>query len=92
MKNKILPLIGIAVMLSGAPLLQSCSSSQSTTTTTAASPDPNAPPEVAETSTTTTTTTTDNEPDSVLGATFHAIGTIIAFPFRLIGDALGLIF
>ena len=25
------------------------------------------------------------------GATFHAIGTIIAFPFRLIGDAVGLL-
>jgi hypothetical protein len=39
----------------------------------------------------TTTTTTSNEPDSVLGATFHAIGTIILFPFRLVGDAIGLI-
>ncbi len=35
--------------------------------------------------TTTTTTTTSNEPDSVLGAAFHLVGTIVLLPFRIIG-------
>jgi|SRR5579862_4056470 len=44
------------------------------------------------TGTTTYTTTTTSEPDSVVGSTAHAAGTIIAAPFRLVGDALGIIF
>jgi hypothetical protein len=32
------------------------------------------------------------EPDSVLGSGLHFVGTVIMFPFRLIGDTLGLIF
>lgn len=35
--------------------------------------------------TTTTTTTTSSDPDSVLGAAFHLVGTIILLPFRIIG-------
>jgi len=41
---------------------------------------------------TTTTYTTTSEPDSVVGSTAHAAGTIIAAPFRLVGDALSIIF
>jgi hypothetical protein len=40
----------------------------------------------------TTTYTTTSEPDSVVGSTAHAAGTIIAAPFRLVGDALSIIF
>jgi len=58
------------------------------TTTTPTYNDDSSPPS----QTTTTTTTTSDEPDSVVGSVFHAIGTVILFPFRLIGDALGLIF
>ncbi len=74
-----------------------CVDQQTTTVTketAAAAPDASgqaassAPPAT----TTTTTTTTSSAPDSVLGATFHAVGTIILFPFRLIGDAIELIF
>lgn len=39
--------------------------------------------------TTTTTTTQSNEPDSVLGATLHLVGTVILLPFRIVGDVLG---
>jgi hypothetical protein len=83
-------------------LAQGCASSQKTTAVTTTT---NADGGAADTqpavdgsanptpgTSTTTTTTQSNEPDSVLGATAHAIGTIILFPFRLIGDALGLIF
>jgi hypothetical protein len=87
MKNRYLPLIVMLVALGGAPALQSCSTS--TTQTTVTQSDPASP---APAATTTTTTTTTSEPDSVVGSTFHAIGTIILFPFRLVGDALGLIF
>jgi hypothetical protein len=77
-----------------------CSGQQTTTVTketTAAAPDAAAPDAGAQSAppqpatTTTTTTTTSSEPDSLLGATFHAVGTIILLPFRLIGDALELI-
>ena len=82
-------LIAVLVVTIALPIAQGCSSQQTTTTeTTQTAPDPNNP---AASSTTTTTTTTENEPDSLLGATFHVIGTAILFPFRLVGDALGLI-
>jgi len=79
-------LLGILTMAVG------CSSEQSSTTTTqtsvgnpnyAATQDSNPPPQPA--TTTTTTTSTSNEPDSVLGAAFHLVGTIILLPFRIIG-------
>lgn len=35
--------------------------------------------------------TTRTEPDSVVGSTAHAVGTIIAAPFRLVGDAIDII-
>ena len=81
-------LIAVLVLITAPPLSQGCSSQQTTTQTTQTSPDANNP----GATTTTTTTTTDNEPESVLGATLNAIGTVILFPFELVGDALGLIF
>jgi hypothetical protein len=85
----------LAVALLGAVSVAApgCSSEQTSTTTTqttAASPydssaqsDSSQPPPPA--AMTTTTTTTNNEPDSVLGAAFHLVGTIILLPFRVIG-------
>ena len=51
-----------------------------------------APPATSSTTTTTTYTTTDDDHDSVVGSTAHAAGTIIAAPFRLVGDALSIVF
>jgi hypothetical protein len=86
--------LAAAVTVCVAPLTQSCSSSgsyesrQTTVTTTT----PNeSPPPGSTTTTTTTESSSSSEPDSVLGATVHAVGTVILFPFRLIGDALGLL-
>jgi putative effector of murein hydrolase len=81
--------------------VQACSSGSQTTQTTVtrnaappqyayASSEP-LDPQPSDTITTTTTTTT-KRPDSLLGATAHAVGTAIALPFRIVGDALGLIF
>ena len=42
--------------------------------------------------TTTTTTTSSNQPDSVVGATADAAGTIVEAPFRIVGDTLGILF
>jgi len=42
--------------------------------------------------TTYTTTTTDDDHDSIVGSTAHAAGTIIAAPFRLVGDVLSIVF
>lgn len=92
--KKIASLLALTVLVSTAPILSGCASDQQHTrtveqTTTNSTGAPN------NQTTTTTTTTTDKsstkEPDSVLGATAHAIGTVILFPFRLIGDAVGLI-
>ncbi len=79
-------ILGVLTMASG------CSSEQTSTTTTRTTVDPSyaqrsqdsyAPPQPV--ATTTTTTTTSSEPDSVLGAAFHLVGTIILLPFRIIG-------
>ena len=77
-------LTAILLICAGSP---GCSSQQ-TTETTVSRPDSDSE---SSSSTTTTTTTTTDEPDSVLGATVHAIGTVVLFPFRLVGDAVGLI-
>ena len=86
MQKRILPIITLSLALISPAVIQGCSSQSETTTTTTSEE-----PQSAPTTMITTTTTTSNEPDSVLGATFHAIGTIILFPFRLVGDAIGLI-
>jgi hypothetical protein len=89
----IAPVLALALFLGGSAMLQSCSDQQSTTTSSTVAPgsastDPSA--QQAPTSTTTTTTTSE-EPDSILGSTLHAVGTVVLFPFRLIGDAIELI-
>ncbi len=91
---KQITLIPILAVLCVAPIAQSCSTQEETktverTTTTDRNPEPQG--STTTTTTRTTTETSEKEPDSVLGATAHAIGTVILFPFRLIGDALGLL-
>jgi hypothetical protein len=49
-------------------------------------------PVTQKSDTTTTTTDTKAEHHSILGSTFHAIGWVIALPFRLIGGLIGWIF
>lgn len=85
MKQPFIAAIGLSAILCACVTLESCAdtSSQTTYNTTA----PGEPP--AET---TTTTTTTEQPDSVVGSTANAAGTIIAAPFRIVGDALGVIF
>lgn len=95
-------LFAAAVASCGLMLAQGCASTERTTTVTTTTrvsggsvtsqtvpgdtaPDP-APP-----ATTTTTTTQSDEPDSVLGATLHLVGTIILLPFRIVGGVLGAI-
>jgi hypothetical protein len=80
----------LAVLILSTTSITACASHQETTRTTVTTADANASTEQPAT-TTTTTETTDNRPDSVLGATLHAVGTVILFPFRLVGDAIGLL-
>jgi hypothetical protein len=80
-------LVGVVALASG------CSSQQTTrvtTQTTASNPAAGEPesysaPRPSPAVTTSTTTTTSDEPDSVLGAAFHLVGTIVLLPFRIIG-------
>ena len=86
-------LLVLAALLGVVSIAPGCSSEQTTSTTTTRSTVAN--PDYASTSSesypappppaTTTTTTSSSEPDSVLGATFHLVGTIILLPFRIIG-------
>lgn len=85
MKKSIITVISLSAIFFACLTLQSCSTTETTYTTS----DPSEPP--VETTTTTTTTTTPDH-DSVVGATANAAGTIIAAPFRLVGDVLGIIF
>ena len=85
MKKSIISTIGLSAILSACLALASCAD---TTTQTTYSSAPGEPPE----STTTTYTTTTDQPDSVVGSTAHAAGTIIAAPFRIVGDTLSVIF
>jgi len=85
-------LLVVAALLGVVSMAPGCSSEQTTSTitrSTVANPDyasgssesyPAPPPQA-----TTTTTTSSSEPDSVLGTTFHLVGTIIMLPFRIIG-------
>ena len=102
MKKSILSTIALGAIFCAGLSLQSCSDTR-TETTYASEPgysyayagEPGyyyggeAP---VETRTTTTYTTTDDNHDSVVGSTVHAAGTIIAAPFRLVGDALSIVF
>jgi len=82
--RKLLVVVGLLGVLS---LALGCSSEQTTRTTTTAynPPPPQSDSYSAPPSATTTTTTTTDEPDSVLGAAFHLVGTVILLPFRIIG-------
>jgi hypothetical protein len=89
MKKSIISAIALTATICAFPMLQSCADSSRQTTYTTTS-DPSYGYSPAETTTTTTTTT--NEPDSVVGATANAAGTIVEAPFRIVGDTLGILF
>jgi hypothetical protein len=90
MKKSIISAIAVTAILSACPLLQSCADTSSQTTYTTTS-DPGYGYSPSQT-TTTTTTTRNDEPDSVVGATANAAGTIVEAPFRIVGDTLGILF
>ena len=85
--KKISTFVAMALLASSLMVFQGCASEQTETVRRTTTTNDTALPAT----TTTTETTTSNKPDSVLGATAHAVGTVILFPFRLVGDALGLI-
>lgn len=83
MRRPVTMLLPIAAFVLALPLMQACSSqSETTTTTTTTEP-------TTTTTQKTTTTTTDEGHDSLLGATAHFVWTVVAFPFRVVGDVLG---
>jgi len=88
-KKSIISAIALTATICAFPMLQSCADSSRQTTYTTTS-DPSYGYSPAETTTTTTTTT--SEPDSVVGATANAAGTIVEAPFRIVGDTLGILF
>ncbi len=82
MRKPVTLLLPIAAFAIALPLMQACSSQSETTTTTTTT-------EPVTTTQQTTTTTTDNGHDSLLGATAHFVWTVVAFPFRVVGDVIG---
>jgi hypothetical protein len=101
-KKSIVSIAFVSAIFCGSLALQSCAERTETTyseppyysSSTTYGPDYayNSYPPYSDTYGTTTYTTTTSEPDSVVGSTAHAAGTIIAAPFRLVGDALSIIF
>jgi len=83
MRKSIISTLSLSAILCACLALQSCADTSTQTTYTTVPGDP-----VVASSTTTTT----DQPDSVVGSTANAAGTIIAAPFRLVGDAIGIIF
>jgi cytoskeletal protein RodZ len=73
-----------------------CASTHKTTKTTTevTSNEQQNNPDVQKSETTTTTTDTETKAEqrSILGSTLHAIGWVIALPFRLVGGLIGWIF
>jgi hypothetical protein len=103
MKKSIVSIAFVSAIFCGSLALQSCAERTETTyseppyysSTTTYGPDyayNSYPPPYSDTYGSTTYTTTTSEPDSVVGSTAHAAGTIIAAPFRLVGDAMSIIF
>lgn len=100
MKKSIITTLGLSAILCAGLMLQSCADTTETTysTTPAYETYAYAPYDTysyetpVETTRTTTYTTTEPDHDSVVGSTLHAAGTIIAAPFRLVGDALSIVF
>lgn len=88
MKNSIITVIGLSSIFCACLMLQSCAETRSETTYTTTTTDSGEP---VQHTTTTTTTTRDDDHDSILGSTLHAVGTIIAAPFRLVGDAVSIV-
>ncbi len=88
--------MSISAIFCAGLMLQSCSDTRTETTYDsgpyAYERGPYAYETPVETRTTTTYTTTEDDHDSVVGSTVHAAGTIIAAPFRLVGDALSIVF
>lgn len=84
MRRPLKLLLPIAVFAIALPIMPGCSSQRHTETTTTVQN----PPSTASQTTTTTTSTSDDH-DSLLGATAHLVWTVIAFPFRVVGDVLG---
>ena len=89
MKNLTVSILALSAFLCAGATLQSCAD-ESSRTTYYTSSEPGEPP--VETTTTTTYTTPEPDHDSVVGSTAHAAGTIIAAPFRIVGDTLSVIF
>jgi hypothetical protein len=75
-------LLPIAVFALALPIMPGCSSQQTETTTTQSTPNGDG------TSTTVTTTSDSDDHDSLLGATAHFVWTVVAFPFRVVGDVI----
>jgi hypothetical protein len=86
MKKSIISTIGLGAIFSAFLILQSCADTRTETTYSSF------PGEAPVETTRTTTYTTSEDHDSVVGSTAHAAGTIIAAPFRLVGDALSIVF
>jgi hypothetical protein len=72
-------LLVVAALAVAMPMMQACSSQQS------------GPPPDQQTQAQQPPPADPVEPDSVLGSALHFVGTVVLFPFRLVGDTLGLL-
>ena len=85
-------LVLFALVVMGAGCAGTHKTTKTTTEVTSNEQQNNPVVQKSETTTTTIDTETKSERGSVLGSTVHAIGWVIALPFRLIGGLIGWIF
>ena len=98
--QKFVLMVFLGLSLLTLPIISGCASTHRTTTTTTVTGNSEVSHETMPEDTTTTTrteTTTNSEttkPSSpgLISSTFHFIGAVIAFPFKLIGGAFEAIF
>jgi len=84
----LIPMLILAAAMG--PLGCASQETRTTETTSTAQPADASATQPAETNqTTTTTTTSDSGHSSLLGATANFVWTVVALPFRIVGDIIG---
>jgi hypothetical protein len=84
----LIPMLMLAATM-GAPGCASQETRTTETTTTTQPADTSSMPPAQTSQSTTTTTTSDSGHSSLLGATANFVWTVVALPFRIVGDIIG---
>ena len=92
MRSIAMLLLGCFLAIAAGTVSSGCSSSTTTTTRTTEQPSTESGTTVQTTETKTTESQTSGPGVGILSGTIHAIGFILALPFKLVGGLIQLIF